>query len=530
VLMQSAQGALTPKFRSLVKETSCIQDAGSDGAVGLRSLKGEGKSKCSPDELYSGKGLASSPHTVFHDGSDGANSDDNGGYGGSSICGGGGGVVCGDGDTSGVEIGGQVTCLTSSSKSGKASRPLSALRPPRLIPPSSVPKVSQPLQPVLALPPGVPLPPPPPPPATATSLQTASMPHVSTSLAGQGLGESSSSGALISRPSQESGPQAPPLATGSLLTNDPHPAGQTGPIALPPSLGLSPDIVEQLRNRMCQVEGTSGSVCHYGNSCRVLDCPNQHPAGREIEINPELLVCRFGRKCKRSACFYVHPQGRELDDDPTKGTCRLGQACTRPNCMFDHPEGREPILQLRCFSCSQFGHIQKDCPQGKDDKKCRLCMGVGHLQRECPEAKARARSKGTYVMMSKFPQEWLSGGKEKIIAQLVEELEVFGELLAVPEHVDGDDHVYAAFADLELAKQAVQALNGAMFEIEMCPDPPAALMTAPLPLALESSHGGTLFMKGFPHRWGMNEITDFLKGAVRAKSSTIRCGPYYTER
>eukprot|EP00406_Dinophysis_acuminata_P024315 CAMPEP_0179335950 /NCGR_PEP_ID=MMETSP0797-20121207/66768_1 /TAXON_ID=47934 /ORGANISM="Dinophysis acuminata, Strain DAEP01" /LENGTH=75 /DNA_ID=CAMNT_0021049375 /DNA_START=125 /DNA_END=348 /DNA_ORIENTATION=+ len=68
--------------------------------------------------------------------------------------------------------------------------------------------------------------------------------------------------------------------------------------------------------------------------------------------------------------------------------------------------------------------------------------------------------KGTFVAMSKFAEEWTSQGKDKVLTNVTSELEVFGSLVCPAEFMDEGNKVVAAFADAELAKQAVQALHG----------------------------------------------------------------------
>jgi len=303
-------------------------------------------------------------------------------------------------------------------------------------------------------------------------------------------------------------PQGPPLVH---LGVPPPPHPNAAPPPAPP--GLPPNLIEQLRLQMTQVEGTSGKPCHFGRSCKKLDCADQHNGGRDIEDDPESLVCRFGRKCKRGGCFYLHPAGRELEEDASKGMCKFGKDCTKAECIFAHPDGRAPVIQLRCHSCGEVGHIQRDCPSNKDNRICRFCGLAGHLQKDCPSGGGRARRlpPGTYVTMSGFSEQLMEQGTEKLAAYIQGELEVFGQLVAPPEVVEDGRRVIAAFSDADLARQAVQQLNGTVFTIEFCSNPAAFLGV---------EKGSTVLVRGFPQRWSSSDVNGLLRGAV-GKSNVL---------
>eukprot|EP00927_Polykrikos_kofoidii_P066246 TRINITY_DN6187_c0_g1_i6.p1 TRINITY_DN6187_c0_g1~~TRINITY_DN6187_c0_g1_i6.p1 ORF type:complete len:1618 (-),score=325.27 TRINITY_DN6187_c0_g1_i6:88-4554(-) len=284
----------------------------------------------------------------------------------------------------------------------------------------------------------------------------------------------------------------------------------------PPPAGIPVGFRDQIRLQVSQVENTSGKPCRFRRGCKKLDCVDEHPEGRDIVDDPESLVCRFGRKCKRGDCFYLHPAGRELDEDPSRGQCNLGKACTKPECIFSHPEGRAPVIQVRCHACGEAGHIQKDCPHGKQERRCRVCNQVGHFQRDCPlGAGARSRSSvGTFVSITGFPEDWVSQGEDRLIASIASELEAFGTLSSAPEISENATKAVAAFADAESAREAVQALNGAAFQIELCVSPSTVLA-----LIGPDEFGGSVDISGFPLRWGVADLAAFLRGALKKNNS-----------
>lgn len=288
--------------------------------------------------------------------------------------------------------------------------------------------------------------------------------------------------------------------------------GPSGPLAHDPP--VSPDLIEQLRLQMTQVEGTSGRPCSFSRTCKRLNCPDMHQQGRDIEDDPSILVCRFGRRCKRTSCFYLHPAGRELDEDPSQGTCKLGKDCTKPGCVFSHPDGRALTCQLVCHTCGERGHIQRECPQ-KELRLCRLCGEPGHIQRDCPLGRrggGKRLPSGTYVTMSGFPEKWAADGRDKLGNRIAAELEVFGVLVAPPELMDDGRRAIAAFADAELARKAVQELNGTVFEIEFCSAPMVHE-------AVDPTEGrGAVLVGGFPSRWNHTDVNTLLRSAVGPKT------------
>ncbi|XP_043468376.1 uncharacterized protein LOC122502409 [Leptopilina heterotoma] len=49
---------------------------------------------------------------------------------------------------------------------------------------------------------------------------------------------------------------------------------------------------------------------------------------------------------------------------------------------------RRPLLksdtgELKCYNCSKFGHISRDCPDPRRELYCVKCKGKGHTQRHC---------------------------------------------------------------------------------------------------------------------------------------------------
>merc|ERR1740123_1818745 len=229
-----------------------------------------------------------------------------------------------------------------------------------------------------------------------------------------------------------------------------------GAVQLPPPKPVTPELppgfLDQLKSQMKEAEGTSGKPCRFGRTCKSVDCTNVHAGGRDIEDDPMSVVCSFSRRCKRSNCFYVHPSGRELDEDPSKGMCRLGEACVNPGCVYTHPETRKTVPRVRCFFCGETGHIAKDC--SRDPKSFK-----------------------PHVEITGFPGDWARGGSDVLSKRVAEELEAFGELQATPEVCDNGAKVFARFLDPEIAKQACEALNGQVFDIEFHTTPPAGAGT-----------------------------------------------------
>lgn len=325
-------------------------------------------------------------------------------------------------------------------------------------------------------------PPPPPPPPPRVPIVVRPPPHMIASQAGQGVLVRPPAGGIAPIVPLPPGLAAAAAALGSVLnmnglqqmipsstapaiasaatalgvaTTAPQPPGPLAAFSPslqlvqppPPPSGVPPGFVEQLKVQMSQMAGTSDKLCNYSRSCRSVSCPNTHPDGRDIEDDPHSVICRFSRRCKRSNCFYVHPAGRDLDEDPSKGKCKLGEDCLNPACIYTHPETRKAITQLTCFSCGARGHVARDCP--KDPRAWQPRVAV----------------KG-------FPEEWSRDGFETLVQRVAQELEVFGQLTGPPEVQGLGDQVFATFEDVELAKQAIQALNGEVFDMDFCSPPP----------------------------------------------------------
>lgn len=255
---------------------------------------------------------------------------------------------------------------------------------------------------------------------------------------------------------------------------------------LPPGLELVPMPVS---SKLYAVEATSGQECTYGRTCKSVQCPDSHPNGRD---DPCFTLCRFNRKCKRVGCYFAHPNGREVDEDPSKGLCRQGLECKRPDCLYSHPPGREQV--------------------GNEARVCHLCGQTGHIMRDCTRPRKRYPvPQGQHVSMTDLPQDWLQAGPEKIASNCAAELESFGSLVLQPFVLDHGREVVASFSDKELAKSAVEGLNGSLCRIELIDTPPPGVY----PEEPDIQPEGKLLIEGFPQRWGVADITTLIHGAVR---------------
>jgi len=108
--------------------------------------------------------------------------------------------------------------------------------------------------------------------------------------------------------------------------------------------------------------------------------------------------------------------------------------------------------------------------------------------RDCPRTRGGG-AHGQHVKVYDFPRAWQDLAPEKVVQQIAAELEVFGALSASPVISDDGRQAIAAFSDPELARAAVEALNGAEFRLELCEAPG----TAPADCCV--------LIKGFSSRW-----------------------------
>lgn len=68
--------------------------------------------------------------------------------------------------------------------------------------------------------------------------------------------------------------------------------------------------------------------------------------------------------------------------EPSKFT-----SATRTIMKTESPTSDSRHSTVKCYNCSGFGHIARDCPRPKRPMKCSLCSAEGHTRGKCPSVK-----------------------------------------------------------------------------------------------------------------------------------------------
>jgi len=142
----------------------------------------------------------------------------------------------------------------------------------------------------------------------------------------------------------------------------------------------------------------------------------------------------------------------------------------------------------------------------------------GLPQAQRPLRLAGSRRIGTFVEVSRFPEDWFGQTPDDLVRRATTELEKFGSLSVPPTVSYGCKEVVAAFSDPNAARIAVQCSEAADYQV--------ALYRAPEREGRRRGHtsqeedqededgANSILVQGFPRRWSEAELTAFLRGAA----------------
>nr|CAI5854617.1 unnamed protein product [Callosobruchus analis] len=74
-------------------------------------------------------------------------------------------------------------------------------------------------------------------------------------------------------------------------------------------------------------------------------------------------------------------------------TSEVGISVPKPSQVkSEHKDARPPLRnsngEYKCYNCSEYGHIARDCCKEKREIKCYRCGEIGHTPRTCQKPKA----------------------------------------------------------------------------------------------------------------------------------------------